>query len=413
MSFPRRTVRLRLTLLYGGLFLVTGALLVGLVYLLAAHAPLPGAPPAPEVPDLGGGLPEPPAPQPPAVPEVPGQAIDVQRLLVSSVLGLAVMSAASLALGWLVAGRVLHPLATMTATVRQISADDLHRRLVASGPDDELTELSDTFDDLLDRLERAFAAQRRFVANASHELRTPLTLQRATVEVALADPDATADSLRGTLQRVLASGEHQERIIEALLVLARSQQGLAQREEVDVAALAAAALDERHSDPTGDCPPASRRRSVTGHTWRPDLSDESAVRPIRVDADLPSARVVGDRELLARLVANLLSNAVLHNVPDGWVRVSTSSDRGGLVLAVANSGPVVPPDRVADLLEPFRRLGTARIGSRGLGLGLSIVAAITDAHGGTLALHPRPEGGLDVRVTLPGQRAPSATSWAR
>jgi signal transduction histidine kinase len=393
---PRRTVRLRLTLLYGGLFLVTGALLVGLVYLLAAHAPLPGAPPAPAAPPrptLGGGLPAPPTPRPPAAPDLPGQAIDVQRLLVSSVLALAAMGAGSLALCWLVAGRVLRPLATITATVRQISADDLHRRLAATGPDDELTELADTFDDLLDRLERAFAAQRRFVANASHELRTPLTLQRATVEVALADPDATADSLRGTLQQVLASGEHQERIIEALLVLARSQQGLAQREEVDVAALAAAALDERHS--------------------HRDLSDESAVRPIRVDTELASARVVGDRELLARLVTNLLSNAVLHNVPDGWVRVSTSSDRGGVVLAVANSGPVVPPDQVAGLLEPFRRLGTARTGSRGLGLGLSIVAAIIDAHGGTLALHPRPEGGLDVRVTLPGQPAPSAMSWAR
>ncbi len=388
MALPRRTVRLRLTLLYGGLFLVTGTLLVGLVYLLAAHAPLPGIPPAPGAPRLGGGLPVP--PEPPTVAEP--QVIDVERLLVSSVLGLAVMSAASLALGWLVAGRVLRPLATMTATVRQISADDLHRRLATTGPDDELTELANTFDDLLDRLERAFAAQRRFVANASHELRTPLTLQRAAVEVALADPDATAAELRGTLQRVLASGEHQERIIEALLVLARSQQSLTHREDVDLAALAEDALDERHS-PIGP--------------------DESAVRPIRIESELAPARITGDRELLARLIANLLANAVLHNVPDGWVRLSTSSRSGQVVLAVANSGPVVPPDQVAGLLEPFRRLGTARTGSRGLGLGLSIVAAITDAHGGTLALHPRPEGGLDVRVTLPGQRAPSTTSWAR
>ncbi len=389
ISAPRRTVRLRLTLLYGGLFLVTGALLVGLVYLLAAHAPLPGVPPAPEAPRLGGGLPVP--PEPPTVAEP--QVIDVERLLVSSVLGLAVMSAASLALGWLVAGRVLRPLATMTATVRQISADDLHRRLAATGPDDELTELADTFDGLLDRMERAFAAQRRFVANASHELRTPLTLQRAAVEVAMADPHATAAELRGTLQRVLASGEHQERIIEALLVLARSQQGLTHREEVDVAALAEDALDERHSRPIGP--------------------DGSAVRPIRIERELAPARITGDRELLARLVANLLANAVLHNVPDGWMRVSTSSVSGQVVLAVANSGPVVPPDQVASMLEPFRRLGTARTGSRGLGLGLSIVAAITDAHGGTLVLHPRPEGGLDVRVTFPGPRAPSTTSWAR
>jgi signal transduction histidine kinase len=301
----------------------------------------------------------------------------VQRLLVSSVLGLAVMSAASLVVGWLVAGRVLRPLATMTATVRQISADDLHRRLAATGPDDELTELADTFDELLDRLERAFAAQRRFVANASHELRTPITLQRAAVEVALADPDATTASLRSTLQRVIRSAEHQERIIEALLVLARGQQGLTVREEIDLAALVAVALDERHS--------------------RRYLTDESPVRQIRIDTELAPANIAGDRELLARLVANVLDNAVLHNVPDGWVRVSTSSDRGRVVLAVSNSGPVVPPDQVAGLLEPFRRLGTARTGSRGLGLGLglSIVAAITDAHGGAIALHTRPEGGLE------------------
>jgi signal transduction histidine kinase len=379
MGRPRRTVRLRLTLLYGGLFLGTGALLVGLVYLLAAHVPLPGVPPAPEPPIRGGGLPVP--PERPTVAEP--QVIDVQRLLVSSVLALVVLGAASLVLGWLVAGRVLRPLATMTATVRQISADDLHRRLAATGPDDELTELAATFDDLLDRLERAFAAQRRFVANASHELRTPLTLQRATAEVALADPGATAEGLRGALQRILASGEHQERIIEALLLLARSEQGLTHREEVDLAALTRTVLDERHS--------------------RSDLLDDSAVRRIRIECELAPALVTGDRELLARLVANLLANALLHNVPDGWVHVSTSTASGRVALAVANSGPVVPPDQTAGLLEPFRRLGRARTGDRGVGLGLSIVAAIVEAHGGTLALNARPEGGLDVRVTLPGQ----------
>ncbi len=367
MTRPRPTVRLRLTVLYGGLFLATGALLVWLVYLLAAHAPLPGAPPAPEAPSLGGGLPAPPAPPNVTEPQV----IDVQRLLVSSLLALAAMGAASLVLGWLVAGRVLRPLATMTATVRQISADDLHRRLAPTGPDDELTELAGTFDDLLDRLERAFAAQRRFVANASHELRTPLTLQRATVEVALADPDAGAGSLRGTLERVLAAGERQEQIIEALLVLARSQQGLTHREEVDLAALARAAAE--------------------------DASDD------RIAAQLAPAHVVGNRELLERLVTNLLTNAVLHNVPGGWVRLSTSSAAGRVELAVANSGPVVRPDQVSDLLEPFRRLGPARTADRGVGLGLSIVAAITDAHNGSLVLYPHPDGGLEVRVTLPGR----------
>jgi signal transduction histidine kinase len=371
---PRRTVRIRLTLLYGGLFVVSGALLVGLVYLLAAHVPLPGAPPvpaAPPTPDLdGSGLPAPPAPRPPAV-DAGGapRAVDVQRLLVSSLLALAALSAASLVLGWVVAGRVLRPIATMTAAVRRISVDDLAERLAATGPDDELKELADTFDALLDRLERSFTAQRAFVANASHELRTPLTLQRTTVEVALADRDATAATLRAALQRVLASGEKQERIIEALLVLARSQRGPDRCEEVDLATL---------------------------------VMEAAEGSPVRIDCDLVPAPVLGDRELLERLVANLVTNAVVHNVPDGWVRVSTTSAAGRVVLSVANSGPVIPPDQVSALLEPFRRLGRARTGHRGAGLGLSIVAAVVDAHDGGLALDPRPEGGLDVCVTLSG-----------
>jgi signal transduction histidine kinase len=370
LAGPRRTVRLRLGLLYGGLFVGSGAVLVGLIYLLAAHVPLPGAPPVPAgppVPVLDGTAP--PGPRPPAI-DPPGTqgALDVQRLLVSSVLALAALGAASLALGWVVAGRVLRPIATMTAAVRRITADDLSERLAPAGPDDELKELADTFDALLDRLERSFAAQRAFVANASHELRTPLTLQRATAEVALADPAATTAALRDALRRVLVSGEQQERIIDALLALASSQRGPACREEVDLAALAAEAVQGR---------------------------------PVRIDADLAPAHVRGDRELLGRLVANLVTNAVVHNVPNGWVRVSTTSTASHAVLAVVNSGPVVPPDQVAGLLEPFRRLGTARTGDRGAGLGLSIVAAVVEAHDGTLALHPEPTGGLVVRVTLP------------
>jgi signal transduction histidine kinase len=379
---PRRTVRLRLTLLYGGLFVGSGVVLVGLAYLLATHVPLPGAPPVPAeppAPGLGTGLPAPLAPHPPAGPPSiePGgahRAVDVQRLLVSSVLALAALSAASLVLGWVVAGRVLRPIATMTAAVRRISADDLSGRLAATGPDDELKELADTFDALLDRLERSFTAQRGFIANASHELRTPLTLQRTTVEVALADPAATAATHRAALQRVLVSGEEHERIIEALLVLARSQREPARREEVDLATLVSEAAE--------------------GST------DGS---PIRIDCDLVPARVLGDRELLGRLVTNLVTNAVVHNVPGGWARVSTASAAGRVVLSVANSGAAIPQDEVAGLLEPFRRLSRARTGNRGTGLGLSIVAAIVDAHDGALTLHPRPEGGLDVRVTLPGR----------
>lgn len=372
MGGPRRTVRLRLALLYSGLFVGSGAVLIGLIYVLAVHVPLPGAPPVPAPPPapvLDGTGPVPPAPPLPAVgPPGVHQAVDVQRLLVSSLLALVALGAAALALGWVVAGRVLRPIATITAAVRRITADDLAARLAATGPDDELKELADTFDALLDRLERSFAAQRAFVANASHELRTPLTLQRAIAEVSLADPDATAATLRDSLDRVLASGEQQERIIDALLVLASSQRGPASREDVDLAALAAEAVE---------------------------------ASPMRIDADLAPARVLGDRELLGRLVANLVTNAVVHNVPDGWVRLSTTSTAGHVVLAVANSGPVVPADQVAGLVEPFRRLGTARTGHRGAGLGLSIVSAVVDAHDGTLALHPEPAGGLDVRVTLP------------
>jgi signal transduction histidine kinase len=376
---PVRTVRLRLTLLYGGLFLATGALLVGLVYLLVAYSAF-GAPPAPPAPDVGG-LPELPAPQPPVLAPAFQDQLDLQRaaglrgLLISSGLALTITAAGSVLVGWLVAGRVLRPLATMTTTVRRITADDLHRRLATSGPDDELKELADTFDDLLDRLERAFGAQRRFVANASHELRTPLTVQRAAIEVALADADAPPQSLRETLRRLLSSGEHQERIIEALLTLARSQQGLARWQDVDLAEVALAVLDADGAARDG----------------RPAMATALAPAP-----------VAGDPELLERMVANLISNAERHNVPDGWVNVATSTGPGCVVLEVANSGPVVPPDQVAGLLEPFRTLGPARTRDRGLGLGLSIVAAIAQAHGGTVALHPRAEGGLDVRVILPG-----------
>ncbi|MGW2152752.1 sensor histidine kinase [Nonomuraea sp. NPDC001699] len=364
----RRTVRLRLTLLYSGLFLAAGMLLVALIYLLVAHSPFPGAPTAPVLP---GG---------PAVPEprvdlaylAEQQAAGLRRLLVNSVIALVVMAFASMLLGWLTAGRVLRPLHDMTATVRRITADRLDRRLAASGPDDELKKLADTFDDLLDRLEAAFTAQRRFVANASHELRTPLTLQRAMAEVALADPDADAAALRHVLDRLLAAGRHQERLIEALLVLARSEQGLDHREPLDLAAVAGQVLDRRPG---------------------PSLRVEAALRP---------APASGDPALLERLVTNLLDNAARHNVPDGWISVATDVRAGLATLTVANSGPVIPPDRVATLLQPFQRLESGRraVGD-GLGLGLSIVAAVVRAHHGTLEVVARPEGGLEVTVRCP------------
>ncbi|MGP3962204.1 sensor histidine kinase [Nonomuraea sp. 3N208] len=355
----RRTVRLRLTLLYSGLFLMAGVVLVALIYLLVEYSPFP-APPAAPAP---GGFDVPgPAPQ-------AEQSGTLRRLLVNSLIALAVMALAAMLLGWLMAGRVLRPLGEMTATVRRITADRLDRRLAASGPDDELKRLADTFDELLDRLESAFTAQRRFVANASHELRTPLTLQRAMAEVALADPEVGSRELRTVLERMVAAGKHQERLIEALLTLARSQQGLQERGPVDLAAITRQALE----DPGG----------------------------IRIESTLDPAPLSGDHALIERLVANLLDNAVRYNVPGGWITVETAVRSGRSTLRVSNSGPVIPPDRVHQLIQPFQRLeGGRKAGGDGLGLGLSIVAAIVEAHHGTLEARPRQEGGLDVTVTL-------------
>ncbi|NUR89228.1 MAG: HAMP domain-containing protein [Nonomuraea sp.] len=351
----RRTVRFRLTLVYGALFLGTGILLIGLIYLLsAAHIPAV-APPA-----IG-----PPAPgvEPPQTWMDLQRQHDLDRLLWISAAALAALAAASVGIGWLMAGRVLRPVAAMTATVRRISAERLDRRLAATGPQDELKELSDTFDELLGRLESAFAAQRRFVANASHELRTPLTLQQAMVEVALADPDADADELRETMGRLLVSCGHQERLIEALLTLARSHQGLAARQDVDLAALAGKVVEER-------------------------------ALGARVSAELGFAVVSGDAALIERLIGNLVDNAVRYNVPGGWVRVSTA----GRTVSVVNSGPPVAADGVEALFQPFHRDRGSP--GDGLGLGLSIVAAVAAAHGAALTAVPGPEGGLHVAVTF-------------
>ncbi|GGS80822.1 two-component sensor histidine kinase [Planobispora rosea] len=384
----RWTVRLRLTLFYSGLFLVAGVLLVTLIYFLVEYSPFPTPPDAPTAPDAPappdasappGALTPSVAPEPPAAPEppvadpstTPEQQENLRRLLVNSLIALVVMAFASMALGWLMAGRVLRPLGEMTATVRHITADRLDRRLAVAGPDDELKELADTFDELLDRLEAAFTAQRRFAANVSHELRTPLTLQQTMAEIALTDPDADTGSLRAVLERLLAAGRHQERLIEALLTLARSQQGLHHRRPLDLAEIAGQALD---------------RRGETGP---------------RVTSVLRPASASGDRALLERLVVNLLDNASRHNVPGGWVEVETSVRSGRPTLRVANSGPVIPPGRVPELLEPFQRLETGRkaVGD-GLGLGLSIVAAVVAAHHGELETRALPEGGLEVTVSL-------------
>ena len=294
------------------------------------------------------------------------------QLLMDSGIALAIMAVISIWLGWVIAGRALRPLRTITNAARDISATNLHQRLDLDGPDDELNQLGKTFDGLLQRLERAFEAQRRFVANASHELRTPLTLERALVEVALADPHADARTLRRTCEQVLAASEQQERLIESLLTLSRSQRGLDRREPVDLAAIAAEALEMR------------------GHG------------EVHVDQRLEPAETVGDRRLLERLVANLVENSMKHNVPGGWTRVWTGSRAGHSILAVENSGPLVAPGEIERLFQPFQRLESERTSDAGgLGLGLSIVQAIAEAHGATLTASSRPGGGLRVEACFP------------
>jgi signal transduction histidine kinase len=270
---------------------------------------------------------------------------------------------------------VLQPLRTITTAARRISASNLYQRLALDGPDDELTELGKTFNGLLARLERSFTAQRQFVANASHELRTPLARQRTLVEVALRDPDATVASMQQTMQRVLATGEEQERLIEALLMLARSQRGLDRLEPVDLAAVTGAAVSATEA--------------------------EAAERGVRVNASLGSAPSRGDQRLAERLAANLVDNAVRHNVSGGWVEVATAIRSGRSVLSVSNTGAPIAPDQVERLFQPFGRLEATRFSRDGLGLGLSIVTAIAAAHDADLRARPLPGGGLEVEVHFP------------
>jgi signal transduction histidine kinase len=312
---------------------------------------------------------------------------DLHSLEIESVIALAIMALISGALGWAISGRVLRPLRTMTATTQEISEANLNRRLAMAGPPDELHELADTIDGLLGRLEGAFDAQRRFVANASHELRTPLTTARALLEMVISDPNATVETFRETCEQVLDEGEQQEQLIDALLALAHGQRGIVQREAVDLATVVAELV----------------------HVREP----EAAARELAFASALEPAPVSGDRRLLERLVANLLDNALRHNAPGGRVSVSTAAGGEHATLVVANTGPPVPADQVERLLQPFQRLATDRVGYRdGLGLGLSIVAAIADAHGAELALEPGAEGGLEIEVRFPRGPAPGRPAVA-
>jgi len=423
---PRRTVRLRLTALYVGLFLASAACLLVITYFLVAQQ-LPGTLSVRSITGGGtgagtsqeivtGGTAGTSAitacapPQDGTVPtaeqmsacnlaaqaEAAGLRRDtLDQLLIESGIALAIMAVVSVGLGWLMAGRVLSPLRTITAAARRISARSLHQRIAMTGPDDELKELGDTFDQLLGRLDASFRAQRQFVANASHELRTPLARQRTLLEVALRDRQATNASLRLACERALAAGEQQERLIAALLTLARGERGLDAFEPFDLGAVAADALEARR--------------------------DEAQARGVTVTADLTAAPALGDPRLAERLAANLADNAIRYNVPGGLVEITAGRRDDRAFLAVTNTGPVIPPDQLGRLFQPFERLaegrrarghGTDQISTDqrapGLGLGLAIVSAIAAAHGAALHAVTRAAGGLAIEVVFPPRAADQA-----
>jgi signal transduction histidine kinase len=376
---PRLTVRARLTLLYTGLFLAGGVALVAITYGLVAGFPYAKAD------DTGkpGGSQEllamcrgyqdstdktlrykcESAYQEGKLAGAKDQRqVTLDNLLRSSLAALGGVTVLAAVAGWFVAGRVLRPVKQITAAARAASEHNLDARVALTGPRDELRELADTFDTMLARLQAAFASQGRFIADAGHELRTPLTVMRTAVDVVLAKPDPT---------RAVAQTE---RLIAALLTLARNQGGLTVREPVDLATIAEDALDSAATD------------GVRRHTL------------------LDPAGTVGDPVLLERLVVNLLENAARYNVPGGELWVVTGADDRIASVTVANRGPIVPADQVATLFEPFHRLN-GRTADGGLGLGLTIVASIAEMHAGSVTAHPRPDGGLTVRVSLPLRRA--------
>jgi signal transduction histidine kinase len=458
--FPRRTARLRLTSLYGGLFLISGAALVAVTYALFERATAFKQPHLPKVPHtpaigsfqlpnafvnslpnqvkavqkqltqdtlkvlptpsgVGGGAVQLQGPltqvqdqlikdqhqlaqatdrlatsvhqlaQAGSV-QAAQRAADSHQLLVNSGIALGIVAVLAVLAGWLIAGRMLRPIRTITRTARRISSTSLHERLALDGPADELKELGDTLDDLFGRLDAAFEAQRHFVANASHELRTPLTAERTLLQVALDDPDTTVDAWRSTAKEVLASSDEQAHLIEALLTLASSESGLSEHEPVDLAATVGATLV--------------------------DLGPEIERVGIHIEETTAPAHLDGDTLLVERLVANLLTNAVRHNLPEGRIDIVTGLEEGQAVLTVTNTGPLIPPAEVDRLFQPFQRLDRSRTHYKdGHGLGLSIVRAIATAHGASVSAHPMDVGGLSVRVIFPPPAAPPgpATSSQR
>ncbi|WP_405662128.1 sensor histidine kinase [Streptomyces sp. RK9] len=408
--FPwlRPTIRIRLTLLYGGMFLIAGILLLSIIYLLAAQALNTGNEPLFKI--VGGReirVTSDNCPQASSgnllIPEFNAaisactdhqRQVALDNLLSRSLLALLGLAVIAFAFGYAMAGRVLSPLGRITRTARAVAGSDLSRRIELDGPDDELKELSDTFDEMLERLQRAFTAQQRFVGNASHELRTPLAINRTLLEVHLSDPGAPVE-LQQLGKTLLATNERSEQLVEGLLLLARSDNQIVERKPVDLAEVADRAVDQALS--------------------------EADAKGVQIRGERGPAVVQGNGVLLERIALNLVQNAVRYNVKSeegqgealqdkggggrregGWVEVTTEAQHGQAVLVVTNTGPVVPAYEIDSLFEPFRRLRTERTGSdKGVGLGLSIARSVARAHGGRIIAEPREGGGLVMRVTLP------------
>ena len=381
---PRPTVRWRLTLLYSLLFLICGAALLAITYWLFANYAI--SPPKPGLGPDGR-----PSPTSFAVASALShqRSIGLYRLKVWSGIALAIMALVSAVLGWVVAGRVLAPLRTITATADRISETNLHERLAMPGPRDELRLLAETIDRLLERLEAAFDAQRRFVANASHELRTPLAMMRTTLDVAIAKPSGVPAQTLELDAELRVDLDHADRLLESFLTLARAQNGwLDEHNQIALEPLITSALTAR--------------------------AEQIAAKQLTIETQLAAAEVAGSATLLGRMIENVIENAVRHNQPGGSIEIALAFNGQQARVIIGSSGPVLDQGAVARLAQPFRRLGQDRTGSQnGHGVGLSIVAAVAAAHDGRLDLYARPEGGLRVEITLPAATGPQLAAAAR
>lgn len=383
MRLPRRSARLRLTFLYGGLFLLCGVVLLTVTYLLSEQAIDHDQ--AAEIPLIN---PVPPAAQPTlgrrgaaalAAAEhalAAQRGLDLHNLLVNSIVAFLLVALLAILLGWYIAGRVLRPVRTITNTARRISATNLHERLALDNADDEFKDLGDTLDNLFARLEASFDAQRHFVANASHELRTPIAAERAMLQAVLDDRDATADTWRSTSQKIIASNRKQEGLIDSLLALASSEGGSERWERIDLASLCDGVVQRRYA--------------------------EAEARGLQIETTINPAAVVGDPGLIEHLVVNLVDNVIKHSGVGGHIQISIDTKDNRAVLTLTNTGPVIAASDIDRLFQPFQRLDPRRSHHKsGYGLGLSIVQAIATAHGAAITAHPEPRGGLSVTVTFP------------